>query len=337
MEGTTIKDVARQADVSPATVSRVLNDSSKVREETRLKVVEAIKELEYEVNESARTLRTKTSRLIGVIGARLNNPFLMDLLQAAEAIARKEGFNLLLGDTGDSLLKKIDHLQIMKQKNVDGIIIISSSWQEDFLKELEKSPLPAIIASGHIRRKKISSTGINNRKAAEEVIEYLHENNHNKIGIIRGPLSDKISSEERLGGVKKAFKNLNICWREELCFAGDFSFESGYRGARELIKKEKDLTAIFAFDDRMAIGAMRGAESLGKSIPGDISVVGFDDIELSRFVKPSLTTVHQPCSRLGKAAMKLLISTIEGRSEENKHVQIEHELVKRESTEKGGV
>lgn len=329
---TTIKDVARVAGVSPATVSRVLNNSSRVSRETETKVKNAISELNYEINEPARTLRTESSKLIGVIGVNLNNKFLMDVLEEAEFFARKNGYNFLLGDSGKNLNKKIDYLRIMKQKNIDGIIIISSGWKKDFLGKLEKSGIPAVIVSGHIRDFNIPGVGINNKKAAFQVMQKLYELGHKKIGIIAGPKNDKISSQKRLKGVLKASKKLKLNFSQSLKVYGDYTFTSGYSGAQKLLKKNKDLSAIFAFDDRMAIGAIRGIEALNVKVPKDISVIGFDNIEVSKFVKPSLSTVYQPCDRLGKTAIEILMQLIEQKKFNNLNKFIEHEILLREST-----
>ncbi len=329
---TTIKDVARVAGVSPATVSRVLNNSPRVKKETEIKVKKAINELNYEINEPARTLRTATSNLIGVIGVNLNNKFLMDMLEKAEIFARKEGYNFLLGDSGKSLDKKIDYLQIMKQKNIDGIIIISSSWQENFLEKLEKSQIPAVIASGQMPNSSITCVSVNNRLAGFQVIEKLYQMGHDKIGIITGPKTDTISSQKRLQGVLDASEEFGLNIRENLIATGDFTFNSGFVGAQKLIRNNEGLSAIFAFDDRMAIGAIRGVESQKKSVPDDVSVMGFDNIEVAKFVSPSLSTVHQPCASLGKTAIELLLKKIEEENFSATNKFIDHEIVLREST-----
>lgn len=330
--GKTIKDVARVAGVSPATVSRVLNNSSKVSELTELKVRKAINELNYQINEPARTLRTETSNLIGVIGAELNNNFLMGLLKEAEKFARKKGFNFLLGDSGKSVNKKIDYLQIMKQKNIDGIIIISSCWKNNFLQKIEENEIPAVIVSGHVNSDNITSVGINNKKAAYQVIKKLYELGHRNIGIITGPKNDKISSQKRLNGVKAACEKTGINLSPNLIVSGDYTLASGFSGAQKLIQTEEKLTAIFAFDDRMGVGAIRGVESLDKKVPEDISVIGFDNIEISKYIKPALSTVHQPRAKLGKTAIKSLISLIEGKELSFSSKFIEYDILLREST-----
>ncbi|WP_234985513.1 LacI family DNA-binding transcriptional regulator [Halarsenatibacter silvermanii] len=330
----TIKDVAREAGVSPATVSRVLNESSRVSEKTAARVKKTIDKLDYEVNVSARTLRTKTSKLIGVIGASITNPFLMKVLEGAEKRARELNFSLLLGDSGQSQQKKLDYLQIMKQKDIDGIVVISSEWHNNFFLELEKSGIPTVVASGHVEKFSFPGVGIKNSLASREVIEYLQELGHKKIGIIRGPLKDRISSSRRMAGVRAAFQDLGLNFDSDLIFIGDYTFDSGYSGALELLKKNSDMTALFAFDDRMAIGAMRGAEALGQKVPEDISVVGFDDIDLSRFVNPRLSTVKQPSSTIGRDSINLLLNVIKngpGAGIDN-FKYVEHELLIRNST-----
>ncbi|WP_270453507.1 LacI family DNA-binding transcriptional regulator [Halonatronomonas betaini] len=332
MLAVTIKDVANLAGVSPATVSRVINNSSLVKEETAEKVNEAIDKLNYQINESARVLRTNCSSLIGVIGAGMDNPFLMKLLKGVEASAKAHGFNLIFGDSEGELEQELKYLNILNQRRVDGLIIITASIYNNLLDEIKSKGIPAVFASGYVNDNEIPCISVNNTRAAEDVIDYLYDLGHRKFGIIRGTYSDLVTSGERIKGVKSSFQKHQIDFNSVPIYEGDFSFESGSVAAKKILSDNPETTAIFCFDDKMAIGAIRGAEELGYNIPEDLSIVGFDDIELSSYVKPALTTIHQSGYDMGYQAMEFLNKIIDGEDPGKLKEFLPHELKIRESS-----
>ncbi|MFW5993888.1 MAG: LacI family DNA-binding transcriptional regulator [Halanaerobiaceae bacterium] len=328
----TIKDVANLAEVSPATVSRVINNSSLVKEETAVKVNEAIEKLNYQINESARVLRTKCSSLIGVIGAGMDNPFLMKLLKGVETSAKENGFNLIFGDSEGELEQELKYLNILNQRSVDGLIIITASIYNNLLEEIKNKGIPAVFASGYVNDNDIPCISVNNSRAAEDVIDYLYELGHRKFGIIRGTYSDLVTSGERIKGVKSSFQKNKIDFNSVPIYEGDFSFKSGSLAVKEILSRKPETTAIFCFDDKMAIGAIRGAEKLGYQIPEDLSIIGFDDIELASYVKPALTTVRQSGYEMGYQAMEFLKKVIEGEDPGKLKEFLPHKLQIRESS-----
>ncbi len=328
----TMKDVAKLAGVSLSTVSRVLNNSSLVKEKTAEKVKKAVKKLNYQVDDSARILRTQKSNLIGFIGAGMGNPFLTKLLKGVETTANEKGYNILYGDSDGEYRQEINYLNIMRRKKIDGIIILSANIYTDLLKKIKRYEIPVVFASGYINDNDIACVTVDNVNAAHDVIDYFIKQGHKKVGIISGPYSDTVASEERIKGVRLAYKLNNKEFSKELIVEGEFNFESGYTGAKTLLEKDEQISAIFAFNDVMAIGALKYLKSIGKKIPEDISVIGFDDIELAQYVNPQLSTVAQSPLELGANSVELLDKLIKNKDIEENKIIIPHNLILREST-----
>jgi DNA-binding LacI/PurR family transcriptional regulator len=328
----TMKDVAKLAGVSLSTVSRVLNDSSLVREETARKVQKAVEKLDYQINDSARILRTNTSNLIGVIGAGMERPFLANLLKGIEAEARERGYALIYGDSDGEFEKEQNYLNIMKQKKIDGIILITTNYYNNLLSIVKNYQIPVVFASGYISDPQISCVTVDNVAAAYDVVEYLCQVGHKEMAFIKGPDLDLLASQERLRGVKLALRLSDIEFNPKRFIEGDFTFESGYSAAKKIINKFPDVTAIFAFNDEMAVGAISFLKEQNIKIPEDISVVGFDGIELGEYIDPALTTIKQSGYQLGLKSIEILNNIINQRKIEDNKVFIPHELVVREST-----
>ena len=330
----TMKDVAKLAGVSLSTVSRVLNDSSLVREETARKVQKAVDKLDYQINDSARILRTNTSNLIGVIGAGMERPFLANLLKGIEAEARERGYALIYGDSDGEFEKEQNYLNIMKQKKIDGIILITTNYYNDLISIVKNYQIPVVFASGYISDPEISCVTVDNVAAAYDIVEYLCQAGHKDIAFIKGPDLDLLASQERLRGVKLALRLRGIDYNSNRFIEGDFTFESGYSAAKKIINKFPDVTAIFAFNDEMAVGVIRYLKEQNIRVPEDISVVGFDGIELGKYINPALTTIKQSGYQLGLKSIDILNKIINKEKIEDNKVFIPHELVVRESTNK---
>ncbi|TDO92100.1 LacI family transcriptional regulator [Halanaerobium saccharolyticum] len=328
----TMKDVAKLAGVSLSTVSRVLNDSSLVREETARKVQKAVDKLDYQINDSARILRTNTSNLIGVIGAGMERPFLANLLKGIEAEARERGYALIYGDSDGEFEKEQNYLNIMKQKKIDGIILITTNYYNDLLSIVKNYQIPVVFASGYINDPQISCVTVDNVAAAYDMVEFLCKAGHKDLAFIKGPDLDLLASQERLRGVKLALRLSEIRYEPRRFIEGDFTFESGYSAAKKIMSKFPDVTAIFAFNDEMAVGAISYLREQNIKVPEDISVVGFDGIELGEYIDPALTTIKQSGYQLGLKSIEILNNIINQEKIEDNKVFIPHELVVREST-----
>ncbi|MFW6229578.1 MAG: LacI family DNA-binding transcriptional regulator [Halanaerobium sp.] len=330
----TMKDVAKLAGVSLSTVSRVLNDSSLVREETAHRVQKAVEKLDYQINDSARILRTNTSNLIGVIGAGMERPFLANLLKGIEAEARERGYALIYGDSDGEFEKEQNYLNIMKQKKIDGIILITTNYYNDLLSIVKNYQIPVVFASGYISDPEISCVTVDNVAAAYDIVEFLCQAGHKDIAFIKGPDLDLLASQERLRGVKLALRLSDIEYNPDLFIEGDFTFESGYSAAKKIVNKFPDVTAIFAFNDEMAVGVIRYLKEQNIKVPEEISVVGFDGIELGKYIDPALTTVKQSGYQLGLKSIEILNKIINQEKIEDNKIFIPHQLVVRESTNK---
>jgi DNA-binding LacI/PurR family transcriptional regulator len=329
--GITMKDVAKKAGVSLSTVSRVINDSSLVSKDTANRVKKAIKELDYQINDSARALRTNISNLIGIIGAGMDNPFLMEVLKSVETEAIKDSYNIIYGDSEGELEQELYYINMFKQKKIDGLIILTANFSQQLIKAVKKSKIPSVFASGYLQDPDLPSVTVNNIKAAEDVSKYLLKTD-DYFGIIRGPYRDSVASEERMQGIINVYKNNNIALKEKYIAEGDFSYKSGYECAKNLIKNNPNLKSIFAFSDQMAIGAIRYCIDNQIRIPDEMSIVGFDGIEASRYVNPSLSTVYQSGTVLGTEIMKILIKKINNEEINDNKIFIPHKLIKRESS-----
>lgn len=331
MMSATMKDVADRANVSLSTVSRVINQSHLVSKETTETVKKAIKELDYQINDSARALRTNISNLIGIIGAGMDNPFLMKVLQTIETEALKENYNIIYSDSDGELEQELYYINMFKQKKVDGLIIMTANFSKELITTVRKNNIPTVFASGHLETPDLPSVTVNNIKAAEDVSDYLF-NISNFFGIIRGPYRDSVASKERMQGIINKYNEKNIKLKDKYIAEGDFSYQSGYNAARQLIRDNPEIKAIFAFNDLMAIGAMKYCFKNDIKVPKDLSIIGFDGIEISKFVNPTLSTVYQSSTKLGNKIMETLLNLINENNLENHQIFIPHKLIIRKSS-----
>lgn len=331
--GTTIKDVAKLAGVSPSTVSRVLNESYLVKKDTARQVMEAVKKLNYRPNDPARALRTDSSSLIGFIGLGLDNVFITNFLKGIKSGSLDHGYALLFGDSDGDYRQEIHYLDLMEQKRVEGVVLISSNIDSKLLNNIKNRDFPVVISSAIVTDHEIPCVSVDNLTASYDATEFLIKRGCQKIGIIRGPYADMVTSEERIKGLRLAFKNHQIPYNEEHVIEGDFTYEGGYLGATALLEKMTEIQAIYAFNDAMAIGAMKWVLEQGLRVPEDISIMGFDDNEINKYVRPTLTSVAQSGYDLGIKSVDMLCSLIKG--EDLKHrnkLYIPHQIMVRGST-----
>ncbi len=328
----TMKDVAKMVGVSPSTVSRVLNNSSLVKEETARKVMDAIDKLDYQLNGFARALRTNTSDLIGVIGAGMENPFLSRMLKGIENEAHQYKYNIIFCETEGELEQELKYIKILKQRKIDGLVMLTDNFYSKLLDVVKESNIPVVFASGYIDESGISCVSIDNTAAAYDAVDYLIKSGRNKIGIIRGPYSDAVTSRDRNNGARLAFKNNNLEIREEAVIEAEFTLKSGYIAGERLLESYPEVDAVFAFSDEMAIGAIGAFKDQGKKIPEDIYVVGVDNIDFGRYLNPSLTTVAQPAFEIGSKSIEILNNIILDKNDFEKKIVLPYNLIIRQST-----
>ena len=336
MEGvilSTIYEVAKRAGVSTATVSRVLSRPEIVAPNTRRKVLQVVERLGFAPNFAAKNLRTLRSRKLLVTVPDLSNPFFSLILQGIEDAAQREGYAVLVGDTAHNEEREERYALMLKRKEADGLIFLGHRLPKEAARLLKlRAPKPAPVVNGceFSPRLGVPSVHIDNAKASADVMDFLYRLGHRRIGAITGPLVSPLS-RDRLRGItirakaQHAERNLTV-------MQGDFSIASGAAAAETLLLRNDPSTAIFCFNDEMAIGVIAAAKRLGKAVPKDLSVVGFDDIRFARYTDPPLTTIAQPMREIGEGTVRLLLEILRGNEMFPVSVTLPHTLMVRGST-----
>lgn len=327
-----MRDVAKYTGVSVATVSRVLNGDRKVRQETKEKVLKAVEELNYVPNTLARNLSEMNSKKILVTIPNLSNSVFTDRFRAIQAVFQPKGYQLILVETYEGGNASV--VEMIKNRSVEGAILLSALMEEDELNEKYKG-LPIVIATDHKSESILTtpSVSMNNIEAAEKAVNYLVNLGHKRIAFFGGRI-DKLAGKRRLKGYKNGLLQNGLEVDESLIFHGEWSLESGYELANELLFQKELPTAIFAASDNMAIGAISALNEHGFNIPEDMSIIGFDDIAVSEYITPALTTVEQPTVEIGKKAAEMLLAILNKQPIEQPHVVINSKLIVRNSCKK---
>jgi LacI family repressor for deo operon, udp, cdd, tsx, nupC, and nupG len=325
-----VKDVAALAGVSTATVSRALSQPDKVAEETRDRVMQAVKACGYRMNTAARQFRRQRTETVLVVVPDIGNPFFSNIIQGIESCAQQHNYRVLLGEADSGSSEAESYAHYMHQQHADGAILLTVEGIENFLAEDARTPI--VMACEYLPKSPCPTVRIDNARAAEDAVLHLLELGHTRIAYINGPAQSPLS-KDRLRGYRRALKSAGIEVARELITQGDYSPGSGYVCAHQLLALDSPPTAIFAASDPMAIGAMRAARERKLKIPQQLSLVGFDDIRFAEFMTPGLTTIHQPRELIGSTAMEQLLQLLQGGTPEQDKV-LAHKLVIRESTDK---
>jgi LacI family transcriptional regulator, galactose operon repressor len=337
-ERPTIRQLARLSGVSVGTVSRALNGYADVRPETRERIQRLARELDYTPAAAARTLVTQRSHVIGVFletgegHPDLQHPFFHEVLVGLKDRIGASGYDLLLFATERPGNGYGDHAYLKRARhhNVDGVALMGVDPADPELQRLLRSELACVGVDVELHGERTGYVMSDNIAGAKQAVHHLHSLGHRRIATITG-LLDKKPGADRLRGYRDACAELGLAFRDEYVVPGDFYFDAGEMGARRLLALEEPPTAIFAASDMTAIGAVRGAVALGAKVPDDLSVVGFDDIQMAQHVFPPLTTVRQEKAGLGGAAGEALLRQIDG-SDSTEPVTLGVELVLRGST-----
>ena len=332
----TIHEVARRAGVSTATVSRVMNGHGHaVSTETRERVMRVVHTLGYEPNSAAKHLRTLRSRKLLVMVPDISNPFFSLILQGIEDAAMREGYAVLLGDTQHDPAREERYALMLRKKEADGLIFLGHRVPNEVSRlVLEKAPRCAPVVNGCEFTPSIAvpSVHIDNARAAYEAMDHLYGLGHRRIGIVTGPLVSPLSHDRLLGTMQRAKEAGSQSTLTVL--TGDFSIDSGADAAVQLLEKSDAPTAIFCFNDEMAIGAMATARRRGLTVPADLSVVGFDDIRFARHFNPPLTTVAQPMRKIGEGCVRLLLQILRENATAPVSLTLPHQFIVRGTTGK---
>ncbi|HVI97777.1 MAG TPA: LacI family DNA-binding transcriptional regulator [Sphingomonas sp.] len=332
---TTIRDVATAAGVSRATAARVLSNPKLVAEETRLRVLEVVERLGYSRNAVAASLRTTRTKRIIVTVPDISNPFFSRVIRGVEEAAQGAGYAVLLGDTRDEREREEQYAEMLNRREADGIIFLGHRLPTALARLLEREGSRAPIVNGceFTPSLGVSSAHIDNAGAAYEVMESLYTMGHRDIALVLGP-PDSPLTRDRLIGAQRAAEDHGLVGRL-IVENGDFSVESGRRAANALLSRERPPTAIFCFSDEMAIGTLAAARSAQVACPERLSVVGFDDIQMARYVDPPLTTVRQPMADIGRKTVELLLDILQGRQTAPVSATLPHRLIIRQSVGTG--
>lgn len=330
-----IKDIAELAEVGVSTVSRVINNHPDVKESTRKKILKIIKESNYIPNNSARILKQNNTKNIGILVKGVFNPFFAQMTNIIGKIINENGYTAIVHQNDYNLYQDVDILiAFIKEKRLQGIICLGGNFIEITDDSFKEVNIPIVLTSVNTISKQgksyYSSIGIDNVKSAYDAARYLINKGHKKIALVLGDVNDTGISLRRLEGYEKALRKESIEIEEDLIIIGGYSSEKAYEETIKLLKERKDITAIFALSDIMAIGVAKAIIDSGFRIPEDISLIGFDGMDESKFYNPSITTVKQPQKLMAAMSINLLFSLINGK-EENKHILLDTKLIERNS------
>jgi len=305
----TIKDIAEETGLGLATISSYINGGH-VREKNRVCIEEAIKKLHYEVNETARGLKTNRTKTIGVVIPELNNTFCAEVLTSMEDVLRRHSYATIICDCRTNQKLEKEAIDFLLRKRVDGIINMPVDTSGKNLEAFVDSGKPIILIDRRIRTMHCNSICVNNREAAENAIGEFLKNGHDRIGIIAGP-EGLYTADERLKGCLKKLKEAGIRQEDRFIYHGDHTIQSGIDGLKTLVKNCPDMTAVFATNYEMTMGAMIAVNELGIRIPQDLSFIGFDNLSFAKACTPSLTIVVQPTAEIGKKAAQMILKHLE--------------------------
>jgi len=327
----TIYDVAREANVSMATVSRVVNGNQNVKPATRKKVLEVIERLEYRPNAVARGLASKKTTTVGVIIPDISNNIYAEAARGIEDIATMYRYNIILANSDQNEDKELNLLDTMLGKQVDGIVMMSDAVTPKLYQSMEHSPVPIVLAGSVDETNKFPSVNIDYFQASYEAVQMLLDNGHKRVAFVSSPLAYTINVSFKLKAYKKALADAGLEIDEQLIIADDGTYDSSLEAWETLSAIDNPPTAFFAGSDEIAIGLIHGAQDNGKKVPEDVEVISFEDSKLARMVRPQLTSVVLPLYDIGAVAMRLLTKLMNKENIEDQSIIIPHRIEKRNS------
>ncbi|MCH6269122.1 LacI family DNA-binding transcriptional regulator [Neobacillus citreus] len=326
----TIKEIAERANVSRTTVSRVLNNSGYVSEEARRRVLKVIKETGYIPSENAKSLRTKKTKVIGVILPKISTETSSRLVKGMDEILAKEGYQILLANTNLDPKKEIEYLKLLKSRHVDGIILSATNVNRSLVEEIYQLKIPFVTVGQYISG--LANVVFDDYQASKDMVHLLMNKGHERIAFIGVDEKDRAVGYLRKAGYLDAMKENSLtvedCWVQK----GEFNSESGYECMKSIIGHSKNRpTAVVAVTDRLAIGAMQFLTQIGLSIPADIAIAGMGASELSRYITPALTTIDFSMEETGREAASLMLEQISGGNYHEVMKTISYRLLERAS------
>lgn len=328
----TIYDVAREAKVSMATVSRVVNGNPNVKPSTRRKVLETIERLGYRPNAVARGLASKKTTTVGVIIPDISNIFFAELARGIEDIATMYKYNIILSNSDQNKEKELKLINNMLEKQVDGLLFMGGNVTEEHANQFSTSSVPVVLAAAYDETGKIPSVNIDYEAAAFEATSHLLESGHEHPAFIYGHEDMKMRNQFKYDGYMRALKEHGVNINEDFIIDSGYSYKAGIEGINKLMNLEERPTAVFTASDELALGAIHGAQDLNIKIPEELEVIGFNNTRLAKMVRPTLTTIVQPIYDIGAVGMRLLTKYMNKEEVEEDRVILPHRIVKRNST-----
>jgi LacI family transcriptional regulator len=329
----TMSDVARQAGVSLMTVSRVINNKEGVKSETRQDILKVISKLGYRPSAIARSLATQETRTIGLVIPDVSNPFFADITRGVERLAYSEGYHVFLCNTEEDPLRELAVIQSLEEKCVDGLILCSSRLDDEKLVDLLARLPPVVLINRCLSQNNeniLNSVIIDDHQSGWLATQHLIQRGHQQIGFLAGPLAS-YSGLGRHQGYLAALQDAGISFEPGWVSNCQPSVEGGYEMTRQLLAKCPHLTALFCFNDLVAIGAIQACEEIKRRVPEDLAIVGHDDIPLAALVSPALTTCRVPRHELGTRAVNALLERLNGCPDGCQQIVLPPELMIRES------
>ena len=330
MKYITLKMVAESAGVSVNTASRAINSKSDINEETKKRVLQVAQELGYVRNATAVALRTRKTGTIGVVIADNRNPFYAELLNGIEVAAREKNYHIILANTQRDYKKEEEAINLLLTKRVDGLLITPVQDKDEDIKNLLDANIPFVVVGRDFENIEIDAVFNDEVKGGFLATEYLIKKGHKRIALVDGFIY-KSPAKGRLEGYKNALDKYRISLDESLISVGDINIEDGYERTKQMLEKNLEFTAIFTYNDMMAFGSMQAIKEKGLRIPEDIGLVGYDDIQFSSLISPSLTTIRLKKQELGIESVKLLFSRINKEHKKTKKIMLDVELQIRET------
>ncbi len=326
----TIKDVASRAGVAPITVSRVINNKGYVSEEKRQRIKAAILELNYIPNALGPSLRSKRTQTLAVVLSDITNPFWTTVARGIEDCANQNGYHLIIGNSDESPEKQNDYLTFLMKKQVDGFLVVPASFSP--LTLLTNHQIPFVVLDRWIPGERVDSVRCDSVGGAYQLTRHLLELGHRRIGLVTGR-QDHSTALDRVQGARQAVADAGLDASTLQVYWGEFTPASGYDNTELLLQADPRPTAIFAGNNFIAIGVMRSLRQHGLDVPGDMSVVSFDDLPTAITIDPFFTVAAQPAYEMGQHATRLLLSRLNGNpSTEPKEIVLPVELIVRKSS-----
>lgn len=328
----TLQDVATKANVSTATVSRCLNNPDKVRKEVQEKINQAIDDLGYVPDGAARALASRRTRTIGVIVPTIDNTIFSKAVQYLQSGLTKANYTLLLANNGYSQEEELSEVQSLLSRGIDGLVMVGAQHHPEVYKAVNRYQIPVVNLWIYDPESEYSCIGFDHIKAGQQIARHLIDLGHKSFGVISGIRENNDRAVERLKGLEQELNASGLQLDDNYIVECRYSVEHGSKSIHKLLDQHPEITAVSCGNDILAIGALHGAEERGLRVPEDLSITGFDNIEILPFLKPALTTLNSPSRRMGEKAAEYILNQIKNKTKNIERIELDVELIIRDTT-----